>query len=255
MANPFIHPTYGPLHLGRPRVSVRTNQTDRKKIALHDFMATLPTPPDAIDNTFDVTDWTMMANDTLGDCTEATKGHLVTVYTDGKVILPTDVIVQAYEDECGYNPADPLSDQGGDIAKVLEYFRTQGLGGHKILAHAEVNITQLRLEQAVQAFRAVNMGIQMPVTAQKQTGPGKLWDIVQDCPNTDADPGSWGGHSTPIVKYDATGVWLVTWGLLQKATWQWLMYYSDEAHACISPDWTSPVPTDELVADLQAVGK
>jgi len=49
-------------------------------------------------------------------------------------------------------------------------------------------------------------------------------------------------------------VWVVTWGALQMATWRWFMYYVDEAQACISPNWKSPVPVADLVSDLQAVG-
>jgi hypothetical protein len=249
--NPYIHPTRGPLHLGRPRVSTRTNVTDRKKIALHDFMASLPTPPTALDNTDGLTDWHMMLNDSLGCCTCATCGHMITAWTKG-IIVPDTAILTEYEAACGYDPANPSTDQGGEIAKVLDYFRDTGVGGYKISAHAEVNMTQLRVQQAVEVFGAVDLGIQMPVTAQAQVGG--LWDIVPDCPTTDADPGSWGGHSVPIVKYDPTGVWVVTWGQLQKATWQWLMYYADEAHAAISPQWTSEVDPASLVADLQSVG-
>jgi hypothetical protein len=218
---------------------------------LHDFMAGLPTPPESFDNTKGITDWKMMLNDTEGDCTCATCGHLITAWTPDSEIVPDDAIQTEYEQACGYNPADPSTDQGGIITNVLDYFRDTGVGGHRISAHAEVNLTQLRVQQAASVFGAVDLGIQMPVTAQAQVGG--LWDIV-DSQTTDAEPGSWGGHSVPLVKYDPTGVWVVTWGALQKATWPWLMYYADEAHAAVSPDWKSYVDPAQLVADLQAVG-
>jgi len=255
-SEPFVHPTRGPLHLGRPHVSPRNKRTMAKFAVLHDFLAALPTAPDALDNSAGITSWGEMLNDNLGDCTCATCGHMIqawTADTGAEVTVPDSAILTEYEQACGYNPADPATDQGGVITAVLDYFRDTGVGGHRISAHAEVNLTQLRVQQAVYVFGAVDLGIQLPVTAQNQVGG--LWDIIDNDVTGDAAPGSWGGHSVPIVKYDATGIWVVTWGALQQASWPWLMYYADEAHAAISLDYTkSPVATDQLVADLQAVG-
>src|SRR5690348_3468981 len=136
---PFIHPERGPLHLGRPRVSKPTRRAMAKALAVGDFMATLPPAPAVFDLTGGILDWGMMGNDLLGDCTEAAKGHLLQAWTKAsgsEVTLPDSVIVQAYEDECGYNPANPATDQGGEIVDVLNHWQTAGLGGHKIYAHA-----------------------------------------------------------------------------------------------------------------------
>jgi hypothetical protein len=156
----------------------------------------------------------------------------------------------AYEGACGFNPNDPFTDQGGVITNVLDYFRTTGIGGHKITDHAEVNLTQFRIEQAVSTFGGLDMGILLPKSAQDQVGD--LWDIINFDVTGLASPGSWGGHSVPIVKYDPTGLWVVTWGKLQKASWRWLECYADEGQACISPDYKSS--NTELVGALQQVG-
>ena len=219
---------------------------------LHDFLAALPAAPAELDNTRGVQDWGMMGNDALGDCTEAAKGHLVTVFTASRgtpVILPTEVIVGAYERECGYDPANPATDQGGSIAAVLDDWVRNGLGGYAVSAAAEVNITQLRVQQTVYILGGADFGIRLPLSAQAQVG--RAWDFAGSAPDA---PGGWGGHSVPVVRYDADGVWVVTWGALQFATWRWLMYYADEAHAVVSPDWAAPVPLDRLAADLAALG-
>jgi hypothetical protein len=252
VATPYIHPTRGPLHLGRPRVSPRNTKTMAKAFRLHDFLATLPTPPDALDLTGGITSWGEMYNDSLGDCTCAATGHMIQSWTatnGSEITVPDSAILTEYEQACGYNPSDPSTDQGGIITTVLDYFRDSGVGGYKIQAHAEVNLTQLRVSQAMTVFGALDGGVQLPVSAQNQVG--SVWDFVNDTPD---EPGGWGGHSIAIVKYDASGVWCVTWGALQQMTWRWFMYYFDELDACISTLWKPPVDVSQLVGDLQQVG-
>jgi hypothetical protein len=249
---PFIHPQFGPLHLGRRSVSPRNHKTMAKAFKLHDFLASLPAAPDGLDNTAGITSWGMMDNDNLGDCTCATCGHLIQSWTatsGSEVTVPDLVILTEYEQACGYVPGNEATDQGGVITTVLDYFRDTGVGGYKISAHAEVNLTQMRVQQAVYTFGAMDLGIQLPVSAQNQVGG--LWDFVDDEPD---QAGGWGGHSVPIVKYDPTGVWCVTWGALQKMSWRWFMWYVDEGHAAISPNFNSPVSVGDLISDLQAVG-
>src|ERR1700746_454253 len=152
MANPFIHPTRGPLHLGRSAPSPRTKQSMLKAFLMHDFLAQLPPAPEICDRTGGILDWGLMLNDQLGGCTCAALGHLIqswTAVSGNEVTVPDSVILKAYEEACGYNPKDPNSDQGGTLHQVLDYFRDTGLDGHKIQAHAEVNMTQMRLQQAI----------------------------------------------------------------------------------------------------------
>ena len=113
---------------------------------LHDFLAEIKAP-EVFDNTHGILDWKMMLNDTEGDCTCATIGHMITAWTGG-TIVSDEAIQTAYEQACGFDPNDPSTDQGGIIANVLDYFKTSGVGGYKISAHAEVNLTQMRIQQA-----------------------------------------------------------------------------------------------------------
>jgi hypothetical protein len=229
-----------------------------RAFALHDFLATLPDAPNIFDNTSGILDWGMMENDKLGDCTCATGGHLIQAWTaasgrEKEVTVPDAAVQTAYEKACGYVPGVPSTDQGGEISAVLEYFRNVGIGGYKISAHAEVNLTQLRVQQAMYVFGAIDLGIALPMSAQAQVGG--MWDIVDNQVTGAAAPGSWGGHSVPAVYYSPRGVDVVTWGAIQAMTWRFFMYYVDEAHACISPDYSqSPVPVNQLVADLAEAG-
>ena len=220
---------------------------------MHQFLASLPPAPDELDNTRGITQWGMMLNDSEGDCTCATCGHMIQAWTAAagvEVTVPDSAVQAAYSGACGYVPGDPSTDQGGVIAQVLDYFRDTGVGGYKITDHAEVNLTQMRVQQGIYIFDTLDLGIQLPVSAQNQVG--NTWDFYNNAPDA---PGGWGGHSVPIVKYDPTGVWCVTWGLLQKMTWRWFMYYVDEAHAPLFQGWVPPAGIDPgtLAEDLQAL--
>lgn len=252
---PFIHPVRGPLHLGRSNVSPRNRKTMAKAFKLHDFLVTLPTPPNTLDLTSGITSWGQMLNDSEGDCTCAECGHAIQSWTaagGSEITVPDSAIQTVYEAVGGYVPGNESTDNGAVIKDVLDYFRDTGVAGYKISAHAEVDITQLRVCQAAYAFGALDFGIQLPISAQNQVG--SRWSIVGDGQTGDSAPGSWGGHSIALVSYDTSGVQFVTWGALQSADWDWVMLYADEAHAAIFPGFTSPVPVADLIADLQSVG-
>lgn len=257
---PYIHPDFGPLHLGRSQRSLITPKALAKAFRVHDFLVSLPDDiaPSVFDNTSGITDWGMMQNDRVGDCTCATAAHMVQAWTaaSGREITISDAdILKAYETVGGYIPGDPSTDNGASIVDVLNYFKSTGIGGHRISDHAEVNITQMRVQQAMYVFGAVDVGIELPILAQSQIGDGVAWDIVDYNVDGNAARNSWGPHSVPLVWYDTHYAWCVTWGMLQKMTWRWLMWYCEEVHACISPEWSKfPVAVADLAADLEQVG-
>ena len=52
------------------------------------------------------------------------------------------------------------------------------------------------------------------------------------------EPGAWGGHVVNAVAYDDQGcTGVLSWGILQRMTWQFYKTYCDEAYAVLSPDW------------------
>lgn len=244
--------------LGRPQRSPWSKKGMAKFLRMHDFLRTLPPAPEVCDWTGGIREWGDMLNSNLGDCTIAALGHWIQAWTAAsgqEVTVPDSAILQGYEEACGYVPGDPTTDQGGYISNVLDYFRDIGIGGYKIDAHAEVNMTQFRVQQAMYVFGGVDFGIQLPMTAAKQIENGEPWDIVDFAQSPEAQPNSWGGHSVVGVFYSPKGVDCVTWGGIQRMTWRFLMYYGDECQAAICKAFTqSPEPVDELVNDLLEAG-
>src|SRR5208282_2743184 len=96
--------------LGRSAVKLVPRHR-RLSSALFDI---LPPPPDTVDNTGGVSDWGMMLNDSLGDCTIAGLGHSIQVASlaaGTEETVSDDVIEEGYETLCGYNPSDSSTDQ------------------------------------------------------------------------------------------------------------------------------------------------
>lgn len=225
-------------------------KVDNKRFMLTDFLPKCHPPASA--NWFgSVTDFGMMLNDQLGDCTCAAIGHAEQVATlnslSGEVTPVDELISLLYEHSCGYVPGDPNTDQGGVITDVLDFVREHTLGMHKpephmhhrptLYAYADPDPGDINhVKQAIATFWVVDIGLQLPLTAQSQVGG--LWDVVGD-PNTDPDsqPGSWGGHSIVVSAYDADTVTGITWGQLQKMTWRFWRTYVDESHALLMFPW------------------
>ena len=219
-------------------------------------------------------DWTptegklgLMCNDKLGCCTISAAGHLIQVWTGAAkgspVVLPDSDIISAYSGATGYNPAVPATDRGGVEIDVLNYWRNNGVGSgtpHKIVAFAAIDpLDHQEVMQSISLFGGVYCGANLPRSAQSQFGClfGALWDVA---PPPAGTPGTWGGHAIPVVKYDGTGLWCITWGAVQKMTWAFWDRYVDEAYAIVTQDWIeangqSPSGFDlpALQADLQEV--
>lgn len=235
---------------------------DVRRLQLIDFLDKAA-PPVASDWYGDQAAWGEMLNDTLGDCTIAAPGHGIQVVTrntpDGEVTPPDSAIEDTYEKACGYVPGDPSTDQGGDIPTVLNYIRKNGLAGHKLYAYADPNPNDIaHVKQAIAEFGVVDIGLQLPLSAQSQVGA--LWDIVGD-PTKDPNslPGSWGGHSVICGKYDASTISCITWGGVQPMTWRFFLTYVDEVHALLFRAWMerfgaqSAVNLPKMEAALQLV--
>jgi hypothetical protein len=230
---------------------------DPRTLVAARYMGALPPAPASVDWTGKLPAQTlgMMLNDKLGDCTCAGMGHAVQLATaaadapsglvgaieravgdDAGVVTIADAdILLAYEQACGYNPADPATDRGGVELDVLTYWRTNGIGnsGHKINAFAKVNVlNQAEVMQALDLFGFLYTGVALPASAQAQVGG--VWD-VDNTPNGAA--GSWGGHCVVIGAADAAGLTCITWGAYQKMTWAFWQRYFYEAYCCLTPDW------------------
>src|SRR5437879_3603415 len=119
----------------------------RLKLA-HFLTGTLPPVPATVDYLSKVTDWPMYGNDDWGDCVWAMIGHTIeaaTAYGQGKTVEVTEAdVLKGYSDVTGFDPhagrpGENPTDQGTVIQDALSYWRKTGVGGHKILAFAQVD--------------------------------------------------------------------------------------------------------------------
>lgn len=204
-------------------------------------MATLfptpPAPPAATDYSHLVTDWPVYLNNEIGDCTCAAVAHMLEVFTaevDGRAFEVTnDDVLRLYETQ-GYRPGHPETDRGAYLLSVLRAWRRRGIAGHRALAFAEVDVADSNeVRTAAWLFSGLYVGVNLPVSAQAQTGPGGVWDVAS---GLDGEPGSWGGHAVNAVAYDDAGLTVVTWGALQRMTWAFWKRYVDEAYSVIPAD-------------------
>lgn len=188
--------------------------------------------------------WPMFANDRLGDCTCAARGHGIDAmeWSSGRrdpIKLTDGMIIEAYSRISGYRPDDPSTDQGAYLLDNLRDWWHNGLGvekdssPHMIAAYATVKPgDNPQFRQGAHLFGGLYLGLALPVRAQWQD----VWDVPATL-DADDEPYSWGGHAVWMVGYDARGITLVTWGGEQRATWAWVDRYVDESWAVVSEDF------------------
>ena len=215
-------------------------------------VAALPTPPPQIFWKEGVKTWPMMKNDTVGDCTCAGAGHMIQcwtawangpakVLTDAQVLAAYTTITASENGGKGYDPnqTDPTTgdnptDTGCALADVVSYWKATGFSGHKILDAVSVAPNNLaHLKWATVLFGGVYAGVQLPLSAQGQT----TWSVPKTGTTGDGAPGSWGGHCIPIISFDATYFYVVSWGEIVPVSYNFMEVYFDEGYALISPDW------------------
>jgi hypothetical protein len=200
----------------------------------------------------------MMLNSDLGDCTIAAAGHAIQIWklnlgrniNLARITPPDSVILSAYESFCGYNPADPSTDQGGVELDVLNLWRQQGMGGDKIIAFADPSPANiLHVKQAIYLFGCCYIGFDVPQSAMDQNAAGQPWTVIAN------DGGIVGGHAVVIPDYNPDGLWCITWSQRQFMTWDFFLKYVTESHALLNMDWINSKnvdPSNIALATLEA---
>jgi hypothetical protein len=199
---------------------------------------TLPPIPDQVDYLSAIPNWPVFLNDRVGDCTCAAAGHMIEVwsrYGQGTTSVVSDAdVLAAYEAVSGYTPTDPATDQGAVMQDVLDYWRTTGIGGHKILAFAQVDVTDLaEVYAALYLFGQVYVGVNIPQSAMDQFDNGQPWRWVS------RDGGIVGGHAVNLGWRDGAALEVVTWGRVQALDEAWWRYYAEEAWVVVDAEWVS----------------
>lgn len=196
-----------------------------------------PDYPENKDWLSEVASWPMYMNDRIGDCTIAGAAHIIqaaTTYGQGNIVTVTDDdVLKAYEDNSGYDPKTGANDNGAVMQDVLDYWRKTGIGGHKIIAFAEVDVkNEDELRAALSLFGFLYIGINFPDSAMTQFDNGQPWDVVPGAKNE-------GGHAIHGGYYDVSDkIWKVTtWGAVQGMTQAFWDEYVEEAWIVITPEW------------------
>lgn len=221
------------------KLGKREPKSDPRTLAFASFVVpgALPPPPDTVAWENAVGFWPMMQNDRIADCTCAAAGHMIECWTannDNTFVPSDDAIIGAYSAVSGYNPNVLGTDRGAFILDVLNYWRQTGIGGRQITAFVQLQLNNtIQIAEATALFGCSYIGLALPNSARIQ----EVWDVPQFGTTGAGQPGTWGLHAVPIVGYGELGLTIVTWGRLQRMTWNFWRAYCDEAYAILSPDW------------------
>jgi hypothetical protein len=226
-----------------------------RRLRLGDFLRTgaLPAIPASIDWVSKVPSWPMLRNDELGCCTVSAAGHMVaawSTYGQGTTVEVTDQdVLDAYQAVSGYVPGDPSTDQGAVMQDVLGYWRKTGVGGHKILAFAQVDVANLaEVYAALYLFGHVYVGVNLPNAAVTQFDKGQPWTVATD------DGGEAGGHCINLGWRNGTTMKAITWGRVQGLDEAWWQRYAEEAWVVADQDWITKTGGSPEGLDVQALG-
>lgn len=219
------------------KLGKKSARKDPRTLRLMDYASLLPPAPSSCNLSSKMTNIGMMLNDSLGDCTCATVGHIIQQWTaacGSQIILPDSDILALYEKVGGYVAGNPSTDEGAVALDVLNYWAKNGISDHNLVAYACLDTNHIaQAKAAIYYFGAAYIGVELPESAAKQN----IWDVPWLGTLGKGKKGSWGGHAIPIVAYDSSFVYCVTWGEIKAMTWSFYTTYCDEAYALLSMDW------------------
>lgn len=214
-------------------------QPARPQLRLSAVLATLAAPPATCDWQSDSITWPMYGNADWGDCVWAYTGHAVnqlTFYGSATEVEPTDDdILKGYSEVTGFDPnAGPPgsnpTDQGTYIQDAMKYWRTTGVGGHKIVAYASLDVHNLvEVKKAIAEFGSISVGLNFPSSAMDQFNAGETWDVVKGARVE-------GGHCVMAGAYGDGRIGIVTWGAEAEMTEAFWRKYVDEAWVVLDED-------------------
>jgi hypothetical protein len=198
--------------------------------------AAMPVPPAAFGHENLIASWPLFANNRYGDCVWAGAAHETMLLTKegGKPASFTDAnVLSDYAAITGFDPRDPVTDQGTDMQEAAAYRRRTGIvdvRGRRHLIASYLCIEPGNLDELVLAgyLFVAGVGLQLPSSALDQSKKREVWDVV-------VGSSSEGGHYVPLFGRRADGLLVfVSWGAVQLATPRFVQTYCDEAIAYLS---------------------
>lgn len=189
----------------------------------------------------------MMLNDQLGDCTCAAVYHAIQTWTyniSGHMLTEPDTeVLRLYEMACGYNPADPNTDQGGDEQHVLTFWKQVGapLMGARGARNRLVSFIEVdpRNHDDVKLMIAdcgmVYIGFEVPAYLM-DGDPAHTWDV-----NPSGDNSIVGGHAVILPSYAVNNgpLGVISWGAKYEMTWAFFDQFVDEVYGLADADWVN----------------
>jgi hypothetical protein len=224
---------------------------DARTLWLSDYVKPeLPPQPDKRYWQLPIKDWGVMGNDSYGNCVIVTAAHAILSWRANELAdtqrLTDSAVIELSRQMGALN--------GYNILERLKYWRKIGMWSDKLWAFAAVvpaDFDQIKI--AINMFGLADIGVNMPNAWRGSD----TWDTGN---GASYRPGSWGGHSIPIVGYDPDFLYVASWGEIIRMTWAALSYYCDEAYALIDSNWLakdaitpSGFDLPQLHADLQLV--
>lgn len=216
------------------------------KLKLGDYLdySKLPTPPANFGHETLVSDWQILANDTLGCCAISGPFHgemLWCAEGDRNINVDNDCVIKAYSAITGYDPSqtDPQgnnpTDQGSNVEVVAEYWRSTGLTDaagdvHKIDCYVALepgNVDELLV--AMYLFDGVGIGLSLPSDWLQAARTGQVWDVYPD-------PEIAGGHYVLGVGQRNGCINVITWGKSQLMTHAGYAEFNDESLIYLSEE-------------------
>jgi len=225
----------------------------RPALALADFLTgTVPAHPATADH-FGSLAFGLYENDRYGDCGPTSVANLVRLVTGGLLgaeIQPSqDDVFDLYRRSGNphFDPTTGADDNGVDMQTMLEALLAGGIGGHKPLAFAKVDVTSDdQLTAAVSIFGGVLWGVDLQKAQQTQTSahPPK-WDYQSS--------GVWGGHAIVSGAYEIGALEdVISWGKRIEATAAFRRHQLGEAWVVVWP-WNVDHPAFQQGVDLAAL--
>lgn len=239
--------------------------TELPKLKLVNYLApNLPKPPLTFGHGRLIAPM-MLGNDQVGDCAIAgsiEEIRLLNAERGVTVPFTTATALRNYSDITGYDPRNPDTDQGTDMADLYRYRQHVGIiddAGQRHTLSAYVGLTPGNWDELVQAlylFQVAGIGIQCPDYLQEQFAHGGPWtplrgrhDIV-------------GGHYIPAVARSGNSIDILTWGRSIKMTKAFYQRFSNVAVVHFTDEMLNVngktidgVDRAALLADLNALGR
>ncbi len=184
-----------------------------------------------------VPQFSLGGNDEVGDCTFCTAANFTDVMTavNGKPeLVPEAEVERWYAWETGWTRANPESDKGEVLEKMLQVWRDHGnpsdpldrLTGYCAIKPDEIH-------QAVHSLGAVPAWCLLPKYAYEDG-----WDFTDEAMQWKTE--GTGPHAILIVESNPDGLKIVTWAEVVDVSHAWWRAYGQQQFAVRHPAWNVP---------------